>query len=119
MFKPLNYNPSFDTDNDDDYDTPASTPVGLRPSERAVLRRIVPSGAIDGRAQQVEALLEDLAGIPVVLLRQSSPDTYYLTFSRSFVRRRTEDEWELVDGQQRTEPRSADACAPSLSLPRY
>jgi hypothetical protein len=50
-------------------------------------------------AQQVEALLEDLAAFQLSS-RQSSPDTYYC-LQPVVVRRRTENEWELVDGQQR------------------
>jgi hypothetical protein len=50
-------------------------------------------------AQQVEALLEDLAAFQLSS-RQSSPDTYYC-LQPVVVRRRGESEWELVDGQQR------------------
>jgi len=48
------------------YDTPASTAVGLRPSERAVLCRIVPAGlSMDGAASRGAARRS--RGIPVVL----------------------------------------------------
>lgn len=50
-------------------------------------------------AQQVEALLEDLAAFQLAS-RQSSSDTYYC-LQPIVVRRRAESEWELVDGQQR------------------
>jgi uncharacterized protein DUF262 len=50
-------------------------------------------------ARQVEALLDDLAAFQLST-RQSSPDTFYC-LQPIVVRRRSENEWELVDGQQR------------------
>jgi hypothetical protein len=50
-------------------------------------------------ARQVEALLNDLAAFQSSS-RQSSPNTFYC-LQPVVVRRRSENEWELVDGQQR------------------
>jgi hypothetical protein len=50
-------------------------------------------------ARQVEALLNDLAAFQSSS-RQSSPNTFYC-LQPVVVRRRFENEWELVDGQQR------------------
>ncbi len=50
-------------------------------------------------ARQVEALLDDLAAFQLSS-RQSNPNTFYC-LQPVVVRRRPENEWELVDGQQR------------------
>lgn len=50
-------------------------------------------------AQQVAALLDDLEAFQLSS-RQTSPDTYYC-LQPVVVRRRSEGDWEIVDGQQR------------------
>lgn len=50
-------------------------------------------------ARQVEALLDDLAAFQLSS-RQGSPNSFYC-LQPVVVRRRSENEWELVDGQQR------------------
>ena len=49
--------------------------------------------------RQVEALLDDLEGFQLSS-RQGSPDAFYC-LQPVVVRRRSEREWEIVDGQQR------------------
>src|SRR5258705_13977027 len=49
--------------------------------------------------RQVEALLDDLEAFQL-WSRQSSPDAFYC-LQPVVVRRRSDGEWEIVDGQQR------------------